>query len=313
MMGQSTRSYHDPVLGPETVGFLQPSGAGLYLDGTVGGGGHAELILSACPDCRLIAVDRDPEALAEAGRRLSKWRDRIEFVRAHYDEALDLAGVRPGGLAGALLDLGVSSRQLDQDARGFSFRSGAPLDMRFDQDIPGETAADILNHAPVERLEKIFRYKAEITRAGRLARGVIRRRQHAPLLTSDDLVAALSVALNRSPSQGEKAKLFQSLRLEVNREVESLEVGLERIRDALEAGGVVVVIAYQSIDDRLAKHTFREWSRSCVCPPRLPVCGCRGRALGETLTRKVLRPSEEEIERNPRARSARLRAWRKAA
>jgi len=309
----TTSSYHEPVLGPETLDFLHPAGSGIFLDGTVGGGGHAELILSTCPECRLIAVDRDPEALTEAEQRLAPFRDRVQFVRARYDESLEAAGVGSGTLSGALLDLGVSSRQLDADARGFTFRTGASLDMRFDQGESGETAAEILNTAPLERLESIFRTLAEMKRPGRLARGIVRRRERAPLETSDDLVAALSVALNRSPTQAEKAKLFQGLRLEVNSEVESLEMGLELIRDALEVGGVIVVIAYMSTDDRRVKHAFREWSRSCICPPRFPVCACRGRALGETLTRKVVRPGAEELGRNPRSRSARLRAWRKAA
>lgn len=306
-------AYHEPVLGPETLDLLLQGGTGTYFDGTVGGGGHAAMLLSACPECELIAVDRDPEAIEEARERLAEWDGRVRWVRARYDRAVAEAGIADGSLAGALLDLGVSSRQLDADTRGFTMRTGAPLDMRLDQEGGDETAADILNDSPVERLERIFRDLAEISHPYRLARGVVRRRESAPFRTSDDLVAALTVALDRPPSQSEKAKVFQGLRLETNREPESLAEGLERLRDALRGGGVIVVIAYQSIDDRLAKHAFREWSRSCVCPPRLPICVCRGRALGETLTRRAVMATEEEIERNPRARSARLRAWRKAA
>jgi 16S rRNA (cytosine1402-N4)-methyltransferase len=153
----------------------------------------------------------------------------------------------------------------------------------------------------------------EEPRARRLAREVIKRRATEPLQTSDDLVAALAVSLGRSPSAKEKARIFQSVRIAVNDEMDALEAWLPAIRDVLNEGGVLVVIAYHSLEDRVVKHTFREWSRSCVCPPELPICVCRGEPLGETLTRKVLRPTDAEVERNPRARSARLRAWRRAA
>ena len=150
-------------------------------------------------------------------------------------------------------------------------------------------------------------------RGRRLAREVVKRRATEPLETSDDLVAALSVSLGRSPSSKEKARIFQAVRIAVNDELEALESVLPAIRDVLTDGGVLVVIAYHSLEDRVVKHAFREWSRSCVCPPEVPMCMCRGEALGETVTRKPLRPTEAEVERNPRARSARLRAWRRAA
>jgi 16S rRNA (cytosine1402-N4)-methyltransferase len=142
---------------------------------------------------------------------------------------------------------------------------------------------------------------------------VVKRRASAPLRTSDDLVAALTVALGRSPSAKEKARVFQAVRIAVNEELQSLEKGLPALRDVLKDGGVLVVIAYHSLEDRLVKHAFREWSRSCICPPEMPVCTCRGHALGKTLTRRPVSPSEAEVSQNPRARSARLRAWRKAA
>lgn len=304
--------YHEPVLGREVLDVLGPRPGGLYLDGTVGGGGHARLLLERCPDCRLLAVDRDPEALAHARAALEPWGDRVRFVHARFDHAVDDVEVRERGLDGALLDLGVSSRQLDADARGFTYRAGAPLDMRMDASA-GPTAADLLADASEGELVRIFRDLAEEPRARRLVGAILRRRGQAPLATSDDLVAALSVALGRAPTHQEKARVFQGLRIAVNSELEALAAALDRVREVLVPGGVLAVIAYHSLEDRIVKHAFREWSRDCVCPPELPVCRCRGRALGETLTRKPIDPSDEEARRNPRARSAHLRAWRKAA
>jgi 16S rRNA (cytosine1402-N4)-methyltransferase len=305
--------YHEPVLGREVLDVLDLRPGGLYLDGTVGGGGHARLLLERCSDCRLVAVDRDADALAHARRVLEPWADRVRFVHARFDHAVDDVEVKERGLEGALLDLGVSSRQLDADGRGFTYRAGAPLDMRMDPDAGGETAAELLQSADHDELVRLFRELAEEPRARQLAATIVRRRGVAPLTTSDHLVSALAAAVGREPSHQEKARVFQALRIRVNGELESLEAALEGIREALVPGGVMAVIAYHSLEDRLAKHAFREWSRDCVCPPELPMCRCRGHALGETLTRRPITPGPEEIERNPRARSAHLRAWRKAA
>ena len=177
----------------------------------------------------------------------------------------------------------------------------------------GETAADLVARAGEGELARIFRELGEEPRARRLARAVVRRRKAAPLRTSDDLVGALAAALRRSPTHQEKARVFQALRIRVNQEVDALAAGLDGIRDALRAGGVLAVIAYHSLEDRIVKRAFREWSRDCVCPPGFPVCRCRGRALGETLTRRAVTAGSGEVRRNVRARSARLRAWRKAA
>lgn len=304
-----TSSYHEPVLGPEAVEYL--AAGGLVLDGTVGGGGHALLLLERCPDCRLLAVDRDPEALEAARERLAPFRDRVRFLLARFDEALEDVEVRDRGLDGALLDLGISSHQVDEAERGFSFRPGVALDMRMSGE--GPTAADLLNTADEAELTRVFREYGEEPRGRALAREVVRRRDESPFETSDDLVAALYRVFPREPSHQEKARVFQALRMAVNEELDALERALEGIREALNDGGVLVVIAYHSLEDRMVKHTFREWSRTCVCPPGFPICTCRGRALGETLTRKPVRPDEDEVARNPRARSALLRAWRKAA
>jgi 16S rRNA (cytosine1402-N4)-methyltransferase len=305
-------TYHEPVLGTEVLELLAPRDQGFYLDGTVGGGGHTRLILDACPDCRVLAVDRDPEALEEARRALADVRPRVRFLEARFDLAPMDPEVRDRGLDGALLDLGVSSHQLDRDERGFAFRRGVALDMRMSGGS-GRDARDFLAEADENELARVFKQYGEEPRSRRLAREIVKRRATGPVETSDDLVAALTVVTGRPPSAQDKARIFQAVRIAVNEELEALEAALPAIRDALNAGAVFVVIAYHSLEDRAVKNAFREWSRDCVCPPELPACVCRGRALGETLTRKVVRASDEEVERNPRARSARLRAWRRAA
>jgi 16S rRNA (cytosine1402-N4)-methyltransferase len=311
--GDAGGRFHEPVLGREVVDLMGLRPEGLYLDGTVGGGGHARMLLERCPACRLLAVDRDAEALAHARGALGPWGDRVRFLHARFDHAVDDVEVKERGLDGALLDLGVSSRQLDAAERGFTYRVGAPLDMRMDPAPGVESAADLLARADEEELARLFRELAEEPRARRLAAAIVRRRAHAPLTTSDDLVAALATALGRAPTHQEKARAFQGLRIRVNAELEALEAALDGIREALLPGGVLAVIAYHSLEDRIVKHAFREWSKDCVCPPEFPVCRCRGRALGETLTRRPVSPSAEEMDRNPRARSAHLRVWRKAA
>lgn len=305
-------SYHEPVMADEVIGFLVPDGEALLLDGTLGGGGHTRRILEACGGCRVVAVDRDPEAIAYARAALGGLATRVRFLHRRFDEAVDDAEIRDRGLDGALLDLGVSSHQLDEEGRGFAFRRGVVLDMRMDP-TQEEDAVRFLAEASEERLAEVFRELGEEPRARRLAREVVKRRATEPLLTSDDLVAALSVATDRSPSAQDKARIFQAVRIAVNAELESLQRGLPAIRDRLKDGGVLVVIAYHSLEDRVVKNAFREWSRACVCPPESPICTCRGKPLGETLTRKPVRPGDSEVESNPRARSARLRAWRRAA
>ena len=305
-------AYHEPVLGDEVIRLLGPHGSGLYLDGTVGGGGHTRLILERCPECRVLAGDRDEEALAHARVALADFGDRVRFLRARFDDAPMDSEARSRGLDGALLDLGVSSHQIEAESRGFSFRKGVALDMRMD--IRGSLdARSFLEDASEERLAQVFRDFGEEPRARRLAREIVKRRATESLVSSDDLVAALAVTLGRSPSAQDKARIFQAVRIAVNEELEALERGLPAIREVMNDGAVMVVISYHSLEDRLVKNAFREWSRSCVCPPELMVCVCRGRPLGETLTKKPVRPSDREASDNPRARSARLRAWRRAA
>lgn len=308
-----TEDFHEPVMVEEVLEALKDAREGLILDGTLGGGGHAAAMLHRWPGCRVVGVDRDPDALNEAADRLAPYSDRVRFLKMRFDRALDDAWLQRGGLDGALLDLGVSSWQLDQDARGFAFRKGVPLDMRMEGPEGGPTAADLLNESNQEELARIFREYGEEPRAGRLAREVVRRRRETPFRTSDDLVAALARALDRIPTPKERARLFQALRIAVNQELETLSRVLPRLQDLLHPGGVVAVIAYHSLEDRIVKDAFREWSRDCICPPGIPVCTCRGKALGAPVFKGPRRPSPKEVARNSRARSALLRAWRKAA
>ena len=207
--------------------------------------------------------------------------------------------------------------QLDRAERGFSFRHDGPLDMRMagpgSGGGAGVTAADILNEYGEDELVRVLREYGEEPRARPIARRVVSRRGDRPFRTSDDLKAVLDEVYGRGLTAQDQARIWQALRIEVNAELEQLDRALEALRERLAPGGVLAVIAYHSLEDRRVKNAFREWSRACVCPPELPVCVCRGAPLGETLTRKPVRPTEAEVEANPRSRSARLRAWRKAA
>ncbi|HEX2779690.1 MAG TPA: 16S rRNA (cytosine(1402)-N(4))-methyltransferase RsmH, partial [Gemmatimonadaceae bacterium] len=212
---------------------------------------------------------------------------------------------------GILLDLGVSSRQLDDESRGFSFRPGAPLDMRMGNDADTDAAGLLAEEREVE-LARIFREYADEPKAGRLAREIVRRRETRPLTTSDDLVNAIRGALGPRTDAGDFARIFQAVRIAVNGELRDLERALPALRERLAPGGVFAVIAYHSGEDRIVKNVFRDWATACVCPPRQPVCTCRGEALGTLLTRKAIVAGEEETSRNPRSRSAKLRGFRNA-
>ena len=288
--------------------YLKPERGGLYFDGTMGGGGHTHAMLESNPSVRVIAVDQDPEAHAVAGRRLEQFGDRVQLVHANFADAAEAVS-EP--LSGALLDLGVSSHQIDEAARGFSFRHGTPLDMRMSPDA--QTAADLLNSASEEELADIFYHYGEERRSRRLAAEVVKTRRSSPFTTSDDLLDAMNRSLGIRLEAQDKARIFQAVRIAVNDEMGVLERALETLRDKLDANGVFVVLSYHSLEDRRVKDAFREWSRDCICPPELPVCRCRGKALGELLTRKAVQASAEEVALNPRARSVRLRAFRKAA
>lgn len=308
---QFDSAYHAPVLATEVAELLR--GARRVLDCTLGGGGHSAALLEAGVE-RVIGVDRDPDALAAATERLQPFVDagRFTAIEANYAELEGLPALDGKRFDGILLDLGVSSHQFDQAERGFSFRPGVPLDMRMGSDVPAD-AADLLNDSDEGTLASIFREYGDEPRAMRLAREVVRRRGHRPFVTSDDLVGAIRGALGPRSGAPDFARLFQAVRIAVNDELSGLERALPALRDRLEPGGTLVVIAYHSGEDRIVKNAFREWSTACICPPRQPVCTCRGRPLGTTLTRRSVTASEQEHARNPRARSARLRAWRSAS
>jgi 16S rRNA (cytosine1402-N4)-methyltransferase len=231
----------------------------------------------------------------------------MRYLLARYDDEAALAaaaGFRPEMV---LLDLGVSSHQLDESDRGFTFRPGAPLDMRMG--ATGPSGADLLNQADESALERIFADFGDERHARRLAREIVRRRGRHRFSTSDDLVNAIRAILGPRAGPGDFARLFQAVRIAVNRELEGLERALPALRDALVPGGRLAVITYHSGEDRLVKHAFREWARACVCPPKQPVCTCRGQPLGRVEPRKPIVPDPAEIEANPRARSAHLRIF----
>ncbi len=296
--------YHHPVLLERLLALVgRPA---RVVDATLGDGGHAEALRAA--GAEVLGIDRDPEAIATARRRLGD--ERIRYLRTSYasPEALAAAAAFRPDLV--LFDLGVSSRQLNADARGFSFRRGAPLDMRMDGS--GPTAAQLLNRESEPELARIFAEYGDERRARRLAREVVRRRARAPFATSDDLVNAVRAVLGPRAGPAEFARIFQAVRIAVNRELDELAAALPAYRDALAPGGRLAVISYHSGEDRLVKRAFRDWSRGCVCPPAQPVCTCRGRPLGRAEPARPVTPDPAEVAANPRARSARLRIFRVA-
>jgi 16S rRNA (cytosine1402-N4)-methyltransferase len=303
MISLAPDAYHTPVLAAEVAALL---------DGTLGGGGHSHLLLTQ--GSRVAAVDRDPRAIAEARALLADFERAGEFrpFLGNFSDIDAIAELRGERFDGVLLDLGVSSHQLDDQSRGFSFREGAPLDMRMGTDAR-QSAAELLNEAPDLQLMQLFREYADERKAPRLAREIVKRRATVPFATSDHLVNAIRGALGPRSGPGDFARIFQAIRIEVNDELGALERALPALRDRLTPGGTMVVIAYHSGEDRVVKHAFRDWSNPCTCPPRQPICVCGAVALGESVHRKAVTASEKELASNPRARSARLRAWRRAA
>jgi 16S rRNA (cytosine1402-N4)-methyltransferase len=278
-------------------------GARRAVDATLGDGGHSAALLEQ--GIEVLGIDRDPDALAVSRTRLG---DRgIRYLQASYASTEALAAVAGFGPDFILLDLGVSSRQLDEEARGFTFRPGARLDMRMGP--TGSSAADILNTADDQTLEAIFREYGDERRARRLVSEIVRRRARHPFAISDDLVNAIRATLGAKAGPSEFARLFQAVRMAVNDEPAELERALTAFRGALKPGGRLSIITYHSGEDRLVKHCFRDWARSCVCPPELPICICRGRPLGRVEPRKPIVPEPAELAVNPRARSAKLRIF----
>ena len=246
----------------------------------------------------------------EARKRLAPYTASGRFLafRGNFAELDSIPELADRSFDGILADLGVSSHQIDADERGFSFRPGALLDMRMDRRSTG-TAADLLNSLDEAELTRIFHDYGDEPRARRIAREITRRRNRKPMRVSDDLVDAIRGALGARSGAGDFARLFQAVRIAVNDELGSLERALPLLRDRLEPGGLMAIISYHSGEDRLVKHAFREWASACICPPRQPVCTCRGRPLGRLAPRKPIVPDAGETAANPRARSAHLRIF----
>jgi 16S rRNA (cytosine1402-N4)-methyltransferase len=295
---------HVPVMVAEVVAWLRPRPGTCLVDATVGLGGHAAALLAAAPASRLLGLDRDPDALERAHARLGD-DARIVLRRAHYaDLPALLAEIGWRGADAVLLDLGVSSLQLDDPARGFSFRAAGPLDMRMDPAGP-LTAAEIVNAWPEAELARVLRDCGEEPRARAVARAVVRAR---PLATTADLARVIAGALGAGrPGLHPATRSFQGIRIAVNDELAGLERFLAEGWSVLRPGGRMAILAYHSLEDRLVKTAFRRWAADCLCPPEVVQCRCGWRARVRILTRHPVRPEAVEVVRNPRARSARLR------
>jgi len=301
---------HIPVLRDAVLDALRPGHlpAGRFVDGTVGAGGHAAAILESAPDARLLGLDRDPAALALARDRLAPFGERAALVHASYEQVAAHVAAWLGegaGVDGILLDLGISSMQVDDPARGFAFAHEGPLDMRFDPTAPGPTAAEIVNTWPADDLADIlFRYGEE-RNSRRIARAIVAAR---PLATTRQLAEVIAAA-QRGPREKihPATRAFQALRIAVNDELGAVERVLPVAIDLLRPGGRLAVISFHSLEDRIVKQTFRLEATDCICPPRQPVCTCGHVARVTLVTRKPVTAGADEIARNPRSRSARLR------
>jgi 16S rRNA (cytosine1402-N4)-methyltransferase len=300
---------HRPVLLRETIESLAVKHGGLFVDCTVGLGGHSEAILQTSPDAQVLGIDRDEEALLVARERLAEFGGRFRAVRADFRELTRvLATAEVKAVRGILADLGVSSLQLDSPSRGFSFRHEAPLDMRMDMSS-GETAAELLGRlSEVEIARLIFEYGEE-RHSRRIARRIVTRREAGePVTSTTELAKLVERAIGGKKRRIHPAtRTFQALRIAVNRELEGLDQFVADAFDALEPHGRLAVISFHSLEDRIIKRTLLKLSGRCQCPPRLPQCACGARQVIEILTRRPLTPTEDEIAENPRSRSAKLR------
>jgi 16S rRNA (cytosine1402-N4)-methyltransferase len=297
---------HQPVLFKEIIHALRPSSNGVYVDGTVGAGGHAYGILEAsAPSGRLLGLDLDPKAISIASKRLKIFGDRAVLIQDSYtrlDQHLNNLGWNTAD--GILLDLGLSSMQLDTPERGFSFRGSGDLDMRFDPSSP-LTAADLVNGlSETELADLIYRYGEE-KKSRRIARAIVDAR---PIQTTDELARVISrVVPDYERRLHPATRTFQALRIAVNQELENLEQGLTKAVGVLKPGGRLAVISFHSLEDRIVKHFFRRESKDCICSKELPVCVCDHQAQVRRLGQRPIRPTQQEKDENPRARSARLR------
>jgi 16S rRNA (cytosine1402-N4)-methyltransferase len=299
---------HEPVLLQEVLEYLRPArDHGTLVEATVGLGGHAEGLLKMYPHARLIAIDRDPAALEKSGERLSFAAGRVTFVRGRHEQLIDILkqhGIE--SVSGVLADLGVSSMQLDDASRGFSFRFDAPLDMRMGPD--SRSAADLVNSLDEADLAAILRDFGEEPMAKRIARAIVKGRAEAPIETTTRLAEIVRSVKRARPHEIDPSTLtFQALRIAANEELTEFDQFLTDAVSVAEKGARVAVISFHSLEDRIVKRAFRRLKGECVCPPGLPVCGCGVQEVVKVLTGRPVTASDEEVNRNPRSRSAKLR------
>jgi len=300
---------HEPVMLEEVMAWLVVNPSGLYVDGTVGGAGHAKALLERT-QATLIGLDCDADALSASGARLAEFGSRKRLIKSNFADltaALDSLNVEK--VDGVLLDLGVSSYQLDTAQRGFSFSQQAPLDMRMDRDLKLR-AYDVVNGFSQKELEDVIRLYGEEKMASRIARTIVRKRQAAPIETTVELADLITQAMPgamRHQKIHPATRTFQALRIAVNRELDSIEPGIQSAVDALKTGGRLCVISFHSLEDRIVKNKFRDLAATCVCPKDIPYCICDKKASVKVLTRKAVTASVMETTHNPRARSAKLR------
>ena len=303
---------HESVLVKETIDGLNIDPNGIYVDGTLGGGGHSFKIVQKLKDGRLIGIDQDQDALDASARRLAIFGDRVILIKDNYvniDRILDSLGIDK--VNGILLDLGVSSYQLDNPERGFSYREDAGLDMRMDRDRH-LTAKDIVNGYSKEELADIFRKYGEEQFANNIAKHIVEERNIKPIETTiqlKDIIGQAIPAAVRKGQAGFAGKTFQALRIEVNSELDVLETAIDRMIDRLSPAGRLAIITFHSLEDRIVKNKFRQNENPCTCPPDFPVCVCGKTSKGRVITRKPVLPSKEETEKNKRASSAKLRIF----
>lgn len=306
---------HIPVLLAEVARFLNLKKGSVIVDCTLGGAGHAEVILKKiAPGGFLLGIDKDSVAIKEAEKKLALFSQQIKLVKGGFAKLSEiLSEANLSGVDGVLFDLGVSSPQFDLPERGFSYRFDAPLDMRMDLE-QRMTARDVVNTYPKNKLSRVINEYGEEKWASRIAQFIVEERNRKPIITTFELVNIIKDAIPASARRkgGHPAKrTFQALRIEVNQELVSLEIGLESAIEHLKPGGRVVVISYQSLEDRIVKNIFKKYSEGCICPPGLPVCVCGKSPKIKVLTKKPIKPTREEIEINPRSKSAKLRVAEK--
>ncbi|PID85537.1 MAG: 16S rRNA (cytosine(1402)-N(4))-methyltransferase [Chloroflexi bacterium] len=301
---------HIPVLYHEVLHLLQPQAGEDFIDGTVGAGGHLTGILEAtAPDGRALGFDKDPQAITYAAAKLDKFGKRVTVVNKSYAEMPNLAPqLGFAQVNGILLDLGLSSRQLDDGSRGFSFRFEAPLDMRYNQ-TKGETAADLVNNLSEAELADIFWRYGEEKQSRKIARLIVENR---PITTTTQLAHLIEAHAGKRNRRLHPATLvFQALRIAVNHELNAVETGIPAAIKLLKPGGRIAVISFHSLEDRFVKRLFRQLSQDCICPPQQPICTCNNKAIVKRITRKAVKATAAEIKSNPRSRSARLRVIEK--